>query len=307
MGKSERRSRARARTGGSRLWPRAVIALAAVAALALFGAAPSALAFKFFASDDIGPVKASNGYHATVSTGGRRQRERGPQPDSPGGNADYYSTSATVSAKAVKAQFGDAPELGSIRMAFHVKKKKRIDHAGGCKGKAITEKLGAWKGTLTFTGEGGYTHLSVAKALGAYIPAHTWRCPSRAFHGTLLTAYEEVNFGPSPLEFSVQQASGSSKAKFLATALGGPADRQRRRADHARRLGLGRRELDLHPQRHYLRHGQAAGSLLRHGHVQQQQLERHAERELPGPQRGRARGERLAGDAHAEVTGPGGP
>src|SRR5581483_1411243 len=143
MGKSERRSRARA----------------------LFGAAPSALAFKFFAGDDIGPVKASNGYHATVSTGGRRQRERGPQPDSPGGNADYYSTSATVSAKAVKAQFGDAPELGSIRMAFHVKKKKRIDHAGVCKGKATTEKLGAWKGTLTFTGEGGYTHLSVAKAL----------------------------------------------------------------------------------------------------------------------------------------------
>ena len=83
------------------------------------------------------------------------------------GNLSNYVVRGTVGRRTIKAKIGD---LGSIDMTFHPD--HRIGHyRPPCHHRHHKVKLGTWRGTVSFTGEGGYTSVSATRARPTWLYA----------------------------------------------------------------------------------------------------------------------------------------
>jgi len=135
----------------------------------------------------------------------------------PHGNATYLADSgstATVTAKAVKASFD---QFGKVNVKFHAKRTKMAKPPKGCTGKKAKEKVGTFKGTIKFKGEGNYTSVNAKSAKGTVV-SPKWHCHNGATKpATILDAYQPTQIGPAPLQFTAIKRNSSSKASFLAS------------------------------------------------------------------------------------------
>jgi hypothetical protein len=133
------------------------------------------------------------------------------------GSAQYIGTKGQDSGFAgAKRMVSDLGSRGGYDLRFHAKRTKMIDPPKGCTGKQAKARIGVWKGTIKFRGEGGYTSVDATRAPGRVVPEHSlWDCGQQV-KGTQLLV---VGGGPPPppVQFTAFKPDQGSTTSFTAT------------------------------------------------------------------------------------------
>jgi hypothetical protein len=141
--------------------------LVAVTALALALMAPAAAQASAASSEALYHVetRSANGYRVVIDARGSTLvlgviRDEGSRRS---GAATYYVARAKTRGGRIRSRIGN---LGSVSMAFHPTGSGRLNQAD-CYSSGTWSRPGAFVGSLSFVGEGGYVKLSAHRLRGA--------------------------------------------------------------------------------------------------------------------------------------------
>lgn len=122
-------------------------------------------------------LQGSNGYSILVASGSRQHVMVKTTSENEEFNTEYVTRDALAAPDLMKVKL---PGLGSISVRFHSRGLARHPRPPGCKGRRPTVQHGVVRGTIEFTGEGGYTQVKTHEAKAETEEATSWRCSAAA-------------------------------------------------------------------------------------------------------------------------------
>lgn len=120
-------------------------------------------------------LEGSNGFSILVASGSRQHLI--VKATNEVFTTEYLTRDVLPASDLMKARL---PGLGLISVRFHPRGPIRHPTPPGCKGKRPTVQHGVVRGTIKFTGEGGYTSVEAHEADAEIEEATSWRCSAAA-------------------------------------------------------------------------------------------------------------------------------